>query len=270
MNTSSAARLLGDFDTQLLAQVEDAGLNASAPPQQRWMDGWVVRFSPGKAQRARCINAVALGVSPVKSKLVRSRALFEHAGLPLLIRITPFTQPTNLDAQLHDDGWWVHDATRVMVKLLSVSAAARQAPPSATSSATQLKALDAASFAQAVGALRGSSAEAVAAHAERLALSPVPYHGFAVVNANATLACAQMAIEGDCVGLYDVHTQDSARGHGLATLLCEHLLAQAALQGCRLAYLQVGAENHSARRIYSRLGFIDAYSYHYRCPPEAR
>jgi len=33
----------------------------SAPPEQRWLDGWLLRFSPGKAKRARCINAVAEG-----------------------------------------------------------------------------------------------------------------------------------------------------------------------------------------------------------------
>ena len=43
----------------LLSWVEDAGINASAPPQQRWEDGWLLRFSPGKAKRARCIQAVA-------------------------------------------------------------------------------------------------------------------------------------------------------------------------------------------------------------------
>ena len=37
------------FDATLLSRVEDAGLNASAPPQQRWLDGWLIRFSPGKA-----------------------------------------------------------------------------------------------------------------------------------------------------------------------------------------------------------------------------
>ena len=48
-----------ELPVELLSRIEDAGLNASAPPQQRWVDGWLVRFSPGKAQRARCINALA-------------------------------------------------------------------------------------------------------------------------------------------------------------------------------------------------------------------
>ena len=57
------------FDPALLSRIEDAGLNASAPPQQLWLDGWLVRFSPGKAKRARCVNAVALGRLPVDERL---------------------------------------------------------------------------------------------------------------------------------------------------------------------------------------------------------
>ncbi len=32
-------------------------------------------------------------------------------------------------------------------------------------------------------------------------------------------------------------------------------------------YLQVEASNAPARRVYERLGFADAYAYHYRSPP---
>ena len=88
-----------DFDAVLLSRIEDAGLNASAPPEQRWMDGWLVRFSPGKAKRARCINAAARGVSATSDKLALCAALYQQAGLPLVVRLTPFSQPADLDIQ---------------------------------------------------------------------------------------------------------------------------------------------------------------------------
>jgi ribosomal protein S18 acetylase RimI-like enzyme len=69
------------------------------------------------------------------------------------------------------------------------------------------------------------------------------------------------------VGLYDVFTAPTARGRGLARSLCRHLLAEAAGRGARTAYLQVEADNDVARAVYRRLGFIEAYAYHYRAPP---
>jgi ribosomal protein S18 acetylase RimI-like enzyme len=40
-------------------------------------------------------------------------------------------------------------------------------------------------------------------------------------------------------------------------------------QGARVGYLQVEADNAPARAIYRRLGFADAFAYHYRQAPEA-
>jgi hypothetical protein len=57
------------WQTTDLARLEDAGLNASAPSQQRLLDGWLLRFSPGKAKRARCVNAVCRGRLALESKL---------------------------------------------------------------------------------------------------------------------------------------------------------------------------------------------------------
>ena len=50
----------------LARRIEDAGLNASAPPQQAFVDGWLLRLSPGKAKRARCINALQRGRLPLE------------------------------------------------------------------------------------------------------------------------------------------------------------------------------------------------------------
>ena len=36
--------MTGAFDAAWLARIEDAGINASAPREQRWVDGWLVRL----------------------------------------------------------------------------------------------------------------------------------------------------------------------------------------------------------------------------------
>jgi ribosomal protein S18 acetylase RimI-like enzyme len=252
------------FDADLLARIEEAGLNASAPPQQRLVDGWLLRFSPGKAKRARCVNAISAGRLPVDAKLALCGQVYEEAGLPLFIRITPFSQPDGLDAQLERRGLRRVDDTRVMVREDLASHRAEALP-----GGLSLVSVGHALFAQTVGKLRGSSPAQREAHGQRLASSPVPFSACVLKQGGEVLACGQYALEGGFAGIYDVFTAPAARGKGLARLLCSCLLAEAAARGARAAYLQVEGDNAPARAVYGRLGFADGYAYHYRTPHPA-
>jgi ribosomal protein S18 acetylase RimI-like enzyme len=249
---SAPAAETSTFDEALLARIEDAGINASAPREQRWVDGWLLRLSPAKAKRARCIQAVAPGRLDIEAKLALCLPLFAAAGLRPYVRITPFSQPAGLD-------------TRVMV-LPSLDAWAAQDADISGAGAIEGAAADA--FADWVGRARGSSAGERSAHAERIARPAVPHHAvFAKDDRGDVVAAGLVVVEGEVAGLYDVFTAEAARGRGHGERLCRHLLAGAARQGAIVAYLQVDAANEGARRIYHRLGFADGYSYHYRTPP---
>jgi ribosomal protein S18 acetylase RimI-like enzyme len=250
----------------LARRVEDAGLNASAPPQQRWLDGWLIRFSPGKAKRARCINAVASGALPIAHKLSLCQAVFDEARLPLIVRVTPMSHPEKLDAWLEAHGMRAFDDTRVMVNTDITNVL-----PETLSDGLSLHRVGHAAFAQVVGQLRGSPLSQQQAHAQRLELAPVPFEAWVLRRADdgRVVACGQIATEGDLVGLYDVFTPPNERNRGLARTLCEHLLARAARHArSRVAYLQVDGDNAPARAVYRRLGFADAYAYHYRTAAE--
>jgi ribosomal protein S18 acetylase RimI-like enzyme len=246
------------FAVELLSRIEDAGLNASAPPQQRWLDGWLVRFSPGKAKRARCVNAVAGGRSSLDERLAACEQVFSNAQLPLIVRVTPFSQPSELDDRLAERGLRRFDDTRVMVAALADD------PAPDLPAGMRLNALALEPFARRIGELRGSPLAQRQAHAERLLNSPVPFLAFELTLDGETVACGQIALENDLVGIYDVFTAAASRGRGHATLVCRHLLSQALARGARHAYLQVEADNLPARAVYVRLGFADAYAYHYR------
>lgn len=239
----------------LALRAERAGLDASAPPQETNVDGWLIRLSPGKAKRSRCINALREGTLPLDELLARCQRAYDAAGLPLAVRVTPWSQPADLDARLAAKGWGAFDAADVMV----LDTLTPDPSPAA------LQGLDAPAYAALVGALRGSTATAIAAHAERIANAPVAYQGFALNDpAGQLLACGQMVVDGDIVGLYDIASAVRAQGHG--ERLCRALLAHAHAQGARQAYLQVGSDNAVAQRLYARLGFVFAYRYHYRSP----
>jgi ribosomal protein S18 acetylase RimI-like enzyme len=178
----------------------------------------------------------------------------------MFVRLTPLTQPAGLDELLAQRGWHSVDDTRVML-LDRLDAVSGGYMPSGVEAIP----VDAADYARAVGALRGSPPAQIDAQTQRVALSPVPYQGLLWRRDGEVVACGQFAREGDLVGLYDVFTAPVARGQGLAGALCSHLLAQSRAQGARVAYLQVDAANDAARAVYRRLGFTDAYRYHYRC-----
>lgn len=252
------------FSVALLSRVEDAGLNASAPPQQRWIDGWLVRFSPGKAKRARCINALAEGHLNLDAKLATCQQVFDDARLPMVLRVTPFSRPNGLDDQLAERGYVTLDDTRVMV-CTELPDRIDEGWPEGVA----LQRLGHSAFAHTVGQLRGSPLAQQQAHAERLELSPVPFEGWALRRAEdgQVFACGQVAREADMVGLYDVFTAESSRGQGWSSRLCARLLSMARQQGARIGYLQVDADNAPARAVYRRLGFEDGYSYHYRTQP---
>jgi ribosomal protein S18 acetylase RimI-like enzyme len=249
------------FHPDLLARVEEVGLNASAPPQQRLVDGWLLRFSPGKAKRARCVQAISNGRLALDDKLALCQEVFDDARLPLLIRVTPFSQPAGLDAELARRGMRSLDDTRVMLREGIASHRAE-----ALSNDLVLVPVSHELFAQTVGQMRGSSLAQRQAHGQRLVNAPVPFSGRLLKRAGEVLACGQFAIEGRFVGIYDVFTAPAVRGRGFARLLCSQLLADAASRGATTAYLQVEGDNAPARAVYQRLGFADGYAYHYRTP----
>ncbi|HEU4643938.1 MAG TPA: hypothetical protein VFS80_00055 [Burkholderiales bacterium] len=84
-------------------------------PKFGLVDGWLVRFSPGKATRARCVNPISAGRLPLVRKLSLCQQMYDELQLPMLIRMTPFSQPPGLDAMLERAGMGRIDDTRVMV-----------------------------------------------------------------------------------------------------------------------------------------------------------
>ena len=253
------------LDEALLARIEDAGINASAPREQRWVDGWLVRTCAGKAKRARCIQAVAAGRLKVADKLARCRPIYAAAGLQLYVRITPFSQPVGVDAALAALGMARIDDTRVLVKERLDDGDLVPLRPD-----LHVDLVDSNRFTEWIGAARGSSSAERVAHRDRVDQSPVPYSAMLMRDASGVVVSGgQVVVEDDLAGLYDVLTVEAERGLGHAAALCRALLRHAAARGARIGYLQVDAANEPALEVYRRLGFVAGYGYHYRSPGDA-
>ena len=242
--------------------IEEAGLNALQTQQQLFYDGWVLRVSPGKAKRARSVNAHFGSSLPLAVKIAHCETLYAARALPTLFRITPFVQPADLEAVLADRGYVAFDPTLVQAKRL-------ERPPELDAAAdVTLEAPPISAFVAAVGELRGSSAEQRAAHLERLGSTPLATHALLARIDGRPVACGQATLERGLVGVYDMVTAGDMQGRGLATLIVAELLTWAWTHGASLAYLQVNDDNGPARAVYRKFGFATVYEYHYRARPD--
>jgi GNAT superfamily N-acetyltransferase len=240
-------------------RIEQAGLAAVQTPRQLHYDGWLLRLAPGKAKRARCVNASSGSTLPVRDKIDHCERVYRQHALPPLFRITPFDVPADLDRALAGAGFVAFDETLVQ-------AASLHAPvpvPARRRGVTTVE-VDVDAFVDAVGALRGSSVTERDAQRERLAALPLACRRVVVALDGRLVCAAQSTIDGDLVGLFDVVTAAAERRRGHATLACANLLEWARRQGARHAYLQVDAANVPAVAAYGRFGFRTVYRYHYR------
>ena len=233
-------------------RLEELSLNSSAPPGQLLYDGWLLRLAPGKAKRARSVNAVYASSRPLDEKVAYCERLYARARLPALFRLTPFSQPASLDGELADRGYARFDTTAVESVAI---------PAEAQGSA---QVMNLAAWIDAVGTMRASPPEHRAAHLARLEGMPLAMRAVAIEHEGEVAATGLAIVEDDCAGLFDIITRDGARRRGFARDVVASLLGAARELGARHAYLQVQSDNEPARRLYRQFGFEERYVYWYR------
>jgi ribosomal protein S18 acetylase RimI-like enzyme len=260
LNPADVPAALCSANDALGARLEDAGLTSSQPPQQAVYDGWLLRYSPGKAKRARSVNAIGPGRRSLDEKLAFVASFYQRVGLPCLYRITPYSQPAALDGALQRAGYAACDESRVMMVDLPAVEAVAAAPRAPA-------VVDAREFSGIVGKLRGSTAAQTAAEQQRMANCLLPSRFLVVHDDTEPVACGCVVVEDDCAGVFNMVTAPGKRGRGHATALVRELLHAAAAAGARVAYLQVDAANAPARHVYGKFGFRDRYAYWYRAAP---
>jgi GNAT superfamily N-acetyltransferase len=238
-------------------RIEELSLNSSAPPGQLIYDGWILRMLRGKAKRARSVNAVYASTIPLPEKIGYCERLYGQAGVPALFRITPFSNPPELDRSLESRGYERFDHTSVESATID----------SAQFTGGVADAMELKPWVEAVGELRGSPAVHRDAHFARIDGMPLRKVPVAVREEGRIVATGLAIVEEDCVGLFDIITQVESQRRGHAKAIVTTLLRCAWELGARYAYLQVQEENEVARRLYAQFGFSQQYVYWYRGRP---
>jgi GNAT superfamily N-acetyltransferase len=242
-----------------LVRIEESGLNVLQTQRQLFYDGWLLRLSPGSAKRGRSVNPHFGSSLPLERKIAYCENVYAQQALPTLFRITPWSRPSDLDAALGARGYEAFGETLVQ-------AVALDHPPALPDhdDAVVVEAPDALAFVEAVGELRDSTALQREAHRERLANSMLGKRHVVIRAEDRVVCTAQIAVDGDLAGVFDVVTAPRERRRGYATLACASLLSWAWQHGAQAAYLQVSVDNAPAIASYKKFGFATVYTYHYR------
>lgn len=77
-------------------------------------DGWMLCFADGYTKRANSVNPHFGSSLPASEKITHCESAYRARGLPTIFRLTPFSQPANLDTTLAELGYETLDPTIVM------------------------------------------------------------------------------------------------------------------------------------------------------------
>jgi len=248
-----------------LRRLEEIALNASGPSNPRFFDGWLLGFTPGKSKRVRSVNPFFGSTLPLETKFDTCKAIYAAAGLPCIIRLTPFAQPPELEDWLAAQGYERFDDTLVMVRSLEDWRDERMRTlPAGTRRLEQ----DLFEWTVETQDVRSLSDDHVRRLLDRQELLHLPGCGMAMKQRGALVAWGMAQVEDGWAGLYNIETRAENRRSGLARRLIGDLLSWSRRHGAAAAYLQVTAHNDAAIPLYRALGFDEAYRYWYRALPE--
>jgi N-acetylglutamate synthase len=222
----------------------------------------LLRVSPGKAKRARSVNAHFGSALPLSRKIPYCERIYAERGLPTLFRITPFVKPQALEAELAARGYEAFEKT--LVQLLRLD----HPPEAAPVPDTDFVSPSATAFADAVGEIQETTAEQRDAYLERMIQSPLTTRAVCAVQDGRTVGIGTVMLEDGFAGVFSMGTVPDRRGRGIASGILASMLRWAWEHGATHAYLQVSASNDAAISVYRKFGFADAYTYHYRGRPD--
>lgn len=280
---------MGGF--QVYKFIEEMSLQSWPALEQFELDGWLLRFAGGYTKRSNSVSPLYVGamadtqginetqnindIEYINEKIKRCEQHYQQAGLPTVFKITPYTEPSNLDAVLQDRGYIQKELSHVQSMDLAGLAPLSQLETgdlhshcldAAECQVTISEELNPLWLEMSVRLSRLS--EAYMEVKQRLLRQSGLNAGYVLLHEDGIpVACGLGVFTGGGLGIYEIVTDPAFRRRGHARRLLLHLLAWGAAQGAQFAYLQVLAENKPALQLYEGLGFQDRYSYWYRVQP---
>lgn len=223
------------------------------------VDGWIARLSGGVTQRANSVLPLA-APADLGTTLDRVERLYAEHGIAPTVQIGPNARPTGLDEVLAERGYRIQSRTSIEVAQADDVLAALA---DADTTAVQTFASPEPDWMDLWWSVDGRGDDTARATAHRI-LTGRPASYAVRYDEHGASAIGRMALVGDWAGLYCLAVRADRRRQGQAGSIIRALTESARDHGVSRIWLQVLADNHGARALYTRLGFRTAAWYHYR------
>ena len=248
-----------------LAELEQIAAAGWQPTEQVMLGEWRLRAAAGFTGRANSAFVVGEPNGSIETALTDVANFYRQRSLQPRIQV-PLPLKHELDDVLSQSGWQAESPTMVMTA--HIAAVWAQMEDRQLSSRVKFAAEPSDAWLSTYS-YKGEPIPAVA----RVIMTNATHPVFASIaqpdseSGSASVAIARGAITGTWLGVTALDVLAAWRRRGLATTVMHGLLDYARQQGCRNVYLQVAADNFSARAMYDKLGFVSHHSYHYRVFP---
>jgi GNAT superfamily N-acetyltransferase len=246
----------------MIRNLEEFYLNAWPALQTMHYDGWVLRFAAGYTRRANSVNPLYPSTTDIGTKVDFCEAIYGALGQNTIFKLTPPTQPADLDDYLDRRGY-AREAT-TSVQALELANLGCPAPEDFQADSTV-----SAAWIEDYCTLNSVPRRHLPAMQGVLHNLILPACYGTLRHHGATGALGLAVLQGDLVALFDIVTAPTLRRQGLGYALILNLLAWARDRGATRVYLQVMLNNPPALRLYEKLGFREVYQYWYRVKPYA-
>lgn len=234
--------------------IEQAALRAWPAREDVRIGSWIVRVDAGYTKRANCIYGWGEPGLDLDRRIEECSAVSRAAGLPVIVREASWNPVPGLAEFAATRNILPFDQSIVMTRPLAKPQGWSTAPAPEVPLSEWLDC-----YLRFEGGTKGNQAT----HREILERINRPVRLAVHLDEDIPVSIGLAVADGTLAGLYDIATDPACRGRGFGSLLVEGMLAWGIGMGCDTAYLQVMAANSSAVRLYARLGFTEAFRYHY-------
>lgn len=245
-----------DVKHSLIRKIETLSFKALPALEQRFYDGWLLRYANGYTRRANSVNPIYGSSEDVNIKINQCEQVYAQKNRPTIFKMTNAVYPTDLDAMLADKGYHKEAETYVYsVSLVGLGTASKYVQIQSNLSTTWVE-----QFAR-LNRIPKQNRDTLY---KMLSLIPNLCGYLTLIIDGETIGVALGVIEDDWMGLFDVVVDAGQRGKGYGRTIMEALFDWGEQHGASQSYLQVQADNSVATALYRSLGYAPQYAYWYR------